>query len=75
MSRGGPKGGLAPTTPDAATASTRPAALERRGVLDDSRTDPLVNHAPVLARLPAPSIQGRAATAERGGHRLRRITK
>ena len=47
--------------------------LERHGVLDDTQTDPLADDSPLLAGLTAASIQGRAATGERAGRRLRRL--
>ena len=47
--------------------------LERHGVLNDSQTDPLADDSPLLAGLTAASIQGRTATGERAGRRLRRL--
>ena len=47
--------------------------LQRRGVLDDSHTDPLSDQEPVLAALTAASIQGTVATGERAGRRVRRV--
>ena len=49
------------------------AVLERHGVLDDTQTDPLADDSPLLAGLTAASIQGRVATGERAGRRLRRL--
>ncbi len=49
------------------------AVLERHGVLDDTQTDPLADVSPLLAGLTAASIQGRVATGERAGRRLRRL--
>jgi len=49
------------------------AVLERRGMLDDSHTDPLRDQAPVLAGITAASIQGTIATGERAGRRVRRV--
>lgn len=47
--------------------------LERRGVLDDSQTDPLSDQEPILAAVTAASIQGTVATGERAGRRVRRV--
>ena len=49
------------------------AVLEGRGVLDDSQTDLLADQSPLLAGLAAASIEGRTATGERAGRRLRRL--
>ncbi|MCU0663897.1 MAG: hypothetical protein MUC50_16420 [Myxococcota bacterium] len=41
--------------------------LERRGVLDPDKADPLTERSPVLAGMTAASVQGRVATGERAG--------
>ena len=47
----------------------------KRGLLDDSQTDPLANEEPVLAAITAASEHGTIATGERAGQRLRRVLR
>ena len=49
--------------------------LARRGLIDAdlADADPLVQEAPLLAELASASVQGRAATGERAGRRVRRL--
>ncbi|MBW2281154.1 MAG: transposase [Deltaproteobacteria bacterium] len=49
--------------------------LERRGLIDadPAETDPLAHQAPLLAEIASASVQGRAATGERAGRRVRRL--
>ncbi len=46
--------------------------LQRRGLLEDGNTDPLMEQEPLLATITAASIQGQVATGERAGQPVRR---
>ena len=45
--------------------------LQRRGLLEEGQADPLMEQEPLLATITAASIQGRVATGERAGQRVR----
>ncbi len=46
--------------------------LQRRGLLEEGNTDPLMAQEPLLATITAASIQGQVATGERAGQPVRR---
>jgi hypothetical protein len=54
------------------TAQRLVRLLQRRGLLDQDRTDPLAQDQPLLAALTAAAVQGIVATGPRAGQRLRR---
>ncbi|MFA6109920.1 MAG: transposase, partial [Candidatus Latescibacterota bacterium] len=54
------------------TAQRLVRLLQRRGLLDQDRTDPLAQDQPLLAALTAAAVQGTVATGPRAGQRLRR---
>ncbi|MEW6756424.1 MAG: transposase, partial [Candidatus Latescibacterota bacterium] len=54
------------------TAQRVVGLLQRRGLLDEDRPDPLAQEEPLRAALTAASVQGRVATGPRAGPRRRR---
>ena len=49
------------------------AMLERRGVLEDSYADALLDESPVLAGMTSASVSGLVAIGDRAGRRVRRV--
>ena len=55
-----------------ATAQRVVRLLERRGLVEEGKVDPLWEEEPLLASITAASVQGQVATGERAGQRVRR---